>query len=149
MTAAVTIETGRADDVLKVPNAALRFRPTEEAFAALGQKAPEPGQRPQGQAQSARGPQADDSNRRGDGSPRAAVWVLEQNNLKRVPVQVGITDGTQTAIRSADLAPGAHVVTGMSTPSAATTTAPSGSPLLPAGRRGFGGGSAAGSGGRR
>ncbi len=29
MTAAVTIETARADDAMRVPNAALRFRPTE------------------------------------------------------------------------------------------------------------------------
>jgi HlyD family secretion protein len=139
MTAAVTIETGRADDVLKVPNAALRFRPTAEAFEALGQKAPEPRQ------PSARGPQAgagaNQRRERGDGTQRTAVWVLAENNLKRVPVQVGLTDGTQTAITSADLAPGAHVVTGMSTPSAATAAAPAGSPLLPAGRRGgFGGG---------
>ena len=40
MTAAVTIETARVDDVVRVPNAALRFRPTEEVFAALGQTLP-------------------------------------------------------------------------------------------------------------
>ena len=40
MTAAVTIETARADEVVRVPNAALRFRPTEEVFAALGQAPP-------------------------------------------------------------------------------------------------------------
>ena len=137
MTAAVTIETGRADNVLKVPNAALRFHPTEEAFTALGQKAPQPRQRPQGhaQSQSARGPQAG-AIRRGDGAQRPAVWVLEQNTLTRVPVQVGISDGTQTAVTSSDLAPGAHVVTGVSPASAATAAAPSGSPLLPTGRRG-------------
>jgi HlyD family secretion protein len=148
MTAAVTIETGRADDVLKVPNAALRFRPTAEAFEALGQKAPELPQRPQSQPQSqsagepgAAAAAANQRRERGDGTQRAAVWVLEQNNLKRVPVQVGLSDGTQTAVTSADLAPGAHVVTGLSAPSAATAAAPSGSPLLPTGRRGgFGGG---------
>lgn len=37
---AVTIETARADDVVRVPNAALRFRPSEEIFAALGQTLP-------------------------------------------------------------------------------------------------------------
>jgi HlyD family secretion protein len=153
MTSAVTIETGRADDVLKVPNAALRFRPTAEAFEALGQKAPEPRQRPEGQAQSqsARGPQAgagaDQRRERGDGTQRTAVWVLAQNNLKRIPVQVGLSDGTQTAVTSADLAPGAHVVTGVSTPSATPATAPAGSPLLPTGRRGFGGGGGRGGGG--
>jgi HlyD family secretion protein len=136
MTAAVTIETARADDAVRVPNAALRFRPTEQAYEALGQKAPEPRQQPQGQT--ARG-----SRPGGDGSPRgnrAAVWVLEQNNLKRVPVDVGISDGAQTAVVSADLTPGARVITGVSGPAQTTPAAPAGSPLLPTGRRGFGGG---------
>ena len=155
MTAAVTIETGRADEAIKVPNAALRFRPTQEAFEALGQKPPEPRQRPQGQ--SASGPQAGaDSQRRdravGD-SQRGAVWVLAENTLKRVPVQVGLSDGTQTAVTSGDLTPGTHVVTGVSTPAAATAPAPSGSPLIPQGRRfgggGGGGNNAGGNGGGR
>jgi HlyD family secretion protein len=141
MTAAVTIETGRADDAIKVPNAALRFRPTAEAFQALGQKPPEPHQRPQDQ--SGRGSRAGGQNQRGprgeNGSQRNAVWVLAENTMKRVPVQVGISDGTQTAITSADLTPGTRVVTGVSMPSASTAAAPSGSPLIPQGRR-FGGG---------
>jgi HlyD family secretion protein len=159
MTAAVTIETGRVDDAIKVPNAALRFRPTPQAFEALGQKPPE---RPQGQ--SGRGAQAGGSNgqrqpreRSAADSQRGAVWVLAQNTMKRVPVQVGLSDGTQTAVTGPDLAPGARVVTGVSTPSATTAAAPSGSPLIPQGRRfgggGGGGGNAgggnAGGGGRR
>src|SRR5262245_18546207 len=146
MTAAVTIETGRADEAIKVPNAALRFRPTQEAFEALGQKPPEPRQRPQGQ--SGRGSQAgtDGQGQRGDraagDSQRGAVWVLAQNTLKRVPVQVGLSDGTQTAVTNTDLTPGTRVVTGVSTPSA-TAAAPAGSPLLPQGRR-FGGGGGGG-----
>src|SRR5262245_29097004 len=155
MTAAVTIETGRADDVTKVPNAALRFRPTEDAFAALGQKAPEPRQRPEGQTASGGGPQAgapqsggaNQRRERGDGTQRNAVWVLAENTLKRVPVQVGISDGTSTAVTSADLAPGTRVVTGVTTPSAAPAAVPAGSPLIPQGRRGFGGGGAGGGGG--
>jgi len=147
MTAAVTIETGRADEAIKVPNAALRFRPTQEAFEALGQKPPEPRQRPQGQ--SAGGPQAGTDGQRRDraagDSQRGAVWVLAENTLKRVPVQVGLSDGTQTAVTSADLTPGTRVVTGVSTPSATTAAAPSGSPLIPQGRR-FGGGGGGGGG---
>jgi HlyD family secretion protein len=150
MTAAVTIETGRADDAIKVPNAALRFRPTQEAFEALGQKAPEPRQRPDGQSPSARGQQGgsggNQSRERGDGTQRNAVWVLAQNTLKRVPVQVGISDGTSTAVTGSDLAPGTRVVTGVTTASATPAAAPAGSPLIPAGRRGFGGGGAGGGG---
>ena len=37
MTANVNIEIARATNVLRVPNAALRFRPTNEMYAALGQ----------------------------------------------------------------------------------------------------------------
>ena len=40
MTANVNIEIARKNNVLRVPNAALRFRPTNEIFAALGQTPP-------------------------------------------------------------------------------------------------------------
>ena len=40
MTANVSIEVARKNDVLRVPNAALRFRPTQDMFAALNQEAP-------------------------------------------------------------------------------------------------------------
>jgi HlyD family secretion protein len=41
MTATVAIEVARRENVLRIPNAALRFRPTREVFAALGQEPPE------------------------------------------------------------------------------------------------------------
>src|SRR5688572_23606860 len=40
MTANVTIEISRKNNVLRVPNAALRFRPTNDIFAALKQEVP-------------------------------------------------------------------------------------------------------------
>jgi HlyD family secretion protein len=40
MTANVNIEIARKNNVLRVPNSALRFRPTNEIFAALGQTPP-------------------------------------------------------------------------------------------------------------
>jgi len=42
MTANVNVEISRASNVLRVPNAALRFRPSNDVFAALGQAPPEP-----------------------------------------------------------------------------------------------------------
>ena len=45
MTANVNIEIARKQNVLRVPNAALRFRPTNEIFAALGQTPPDAGAR--------------------------------------------------------------------------------------------------------
>ena len=41
MTATIALETARRENVLRVPNAALRFRPTNEMYAVLGQSAPE------------------------------------------------------------------------------------------------------------
>jgi HlyD family secretion protein len=45
MTANVNIEIARRSDVLRIPNAALRFRPTNEMFAALNQSVPQEMQR--------------------------------------------------------------------------------------------------------
>ena len=41
MTATIDLETARRDDVLRIPNAALRFRPTDDIFSALGQPIPQ------------------------------------------------------------------------------------------------------------
>src|SRR5688500_130696 len=43
MTANVNIEIARRSDVIRIPNTALRFRPTAEAFEALGQTPPPSG----------------------------------------------------------------------------------------------------------
>jgi HlyD family secretion protein len=133
MTAAVTIETARAEDVLKVPTAALRFRPTEEIFEKLGQPVPQRPQRGEGNGREGGTAQRPDDGR-GQGA-RAAVWVMNQGQLKRVAVQAGISDGAQTAIVSQELSPGTRVATGITSadaPAAPTST----SPLIPAGRRG-------------
>ena len=45
MTANVSIEIARRSNVLRIPNAALRFRPTNEMFAALNQPVPQEMQR--------------------------------------------------------------------------------------------------------
>jgi HlyD family secretion protein len=44
MTANVNVEIARRTDVVRIPTAALRFRPTPEMFSALGITPPEPGQ---------------------------------------------------------------------------------------------------------
>jgi HlyD family secretion protein len=120
MTAAVTIETGRANDVLKVPNSALRFTPPDTGGGARAARA------------NGRGSTAQTTG-------EAAVWVLAQNRPTRVQVQTGITDGRDSAIVAGDLTPGMPVLTGTApTTSAGATTAPATSPLLPFGGRGGG-----------
>jgi HlyD family secretion protein len=58
MTATISIEIARREHVLRVPNAALRFRPTEEMFTALNQPLPPELQR---------GPGGEMTQRRGGG----------------------------------------------------------------------------------
>ncbi len=41
MTATISLETARRENVLRIPNTALRFRPTDDMFAVLGQPVPE------------------------------------------------------------------------------------------------------------
>jgi HlyD family secretion protein len=119
MTAAVTIETARADDVLKVPNAALRFRPPGTGGARPGHESGG-GSTP--------------------GEDKGAVWVLAQDRPMRTPVRTGISDGRDTAILDGELTAGTAVITGTaSTAAPAAATAPATSPLLPFGGRGGGG----------
>ncbi|HKE84937.1 MAG TPA: efflux RND transporter periplasmic adaptor subunit [Vicinamibacterales bacterium] len=148
MTAAVTVEIGRADDVVTVPNAALRFQPDKVVFEKLGQQAPA---RAAGSSTASSGgssaassaPRSNAGTRSGnatsaDRSARRAVWVLDGGHLRRVPVQVGLSDGKVTAV-TGELTPGAFVATGVT---ASNDAAPSTqrSPLLPTGGRRGGGG---------
>jgi len=55
MTANVKVEIARRADVLRIPNAALRFRPTADAFAALNQPVPPEAQFAGGRGRGGRG----------------------------------------------------------------------------------------------
>ena len=133
MTANVTIEVERAAGVLRVPNAALRVRPTAEIFAALGQAAPV--DRPDGTgARGARRAAA-------EAGAAAEVWVMRDGVLQRVAVGVGTSDASLTAILSGTLEESDEVVTSLaaSTTAATSTSGSTRSPLLPAARRPPGG----------
>jgi HlyD family secretion protein len=124
MTANVTVEIDRSDDVLRVPNAALRLRPSVEVLTALGV------------------PPLDAST----GSPNGerhgpAVWTPVDGRLVRISVRVGLTDGAYTAVFSEGLSEGTEVVTGITADAVDIPTA-SASPLLPSRGRGAGGGGA-------
>ncbi len=92
MTADVSVITARKNDVLRIPNTALLFRPVERAGPRPAGAVP--AGRPQGREQ--RGP---------------AVWILENNKPKRAPLKLGISDGTYTEVVSGDLKEGNQVIT--------------------------------------
>jgi HlyD family secretion protein len=142
MTANVAITIARADDVLKVPNAALRYRPDAATLEAHGQTATQQaGQRPRGEG---------DQGERGQGErvqgertqARRRVWVLSGERLTAVRVETGVDDGTATAIVGGDLQEGARVVTGAAQAATATAQPSSASPLMPQRPRRAGGGGA-------
>jgi len=139
MTATVEFVTGSASQALLVPNAALRFRPTEamiaELRAARGEGAGEAGQR----ANSANGQGAAGRNaagaaagrtQSGPGSGRrsansAMLWHVDANGKLAVTrVRTGLTDGQRTQILGDGVAEGMQIIVGVNQ-SAAESTASS------------------------
>ena len=80
MTASVRMRAGSVNDVLRVPQAALRFSPPEQLVP------------PQGR------------------DPGPAVWRIDGGGLRRIPVRPGLSDGEQTAVIAEDLRPNDRVV---------------------------------------
>lgn len=95
MTATVGIVTDRRNDVLRVPDQALRFVPAGERGARSGGNPPAAGGGSPGGA--------------GGG---AQLWVLRHGELTRVAVRTGLDDDTNVEIVSGDLQAGDQVVLG-------------------------------------
>jgi HlyD family secretion protein len=100
MTANVIVQVASRQNIVRVPANALLFKPNEELFAALHEAVP-----PAGRAD------------RPAGNPHAAaparpsqVWVFRNNQLAAVPVQTGLSDGTNTELVAGRLQPGDAVV---------------------------------------
>jgi HlyD family secretion protein len=141
MTADVSIEVARVADVLRVPNAALRFKPIETAATAgAGGGGGNGGAPKQGNGFSkASGALAQATG----GSPTKrggqTVYVLDASGEpKAMQVRTGISDGRFTAIVSGDLKAGDRVITGIATARADQTGA--GVPGMTPGRGPGGGG---------
>ena len=94
MTANVSIIIDRRSAALKVPNAALRFRPVGRD----GKGAP------------SADVQVKDGKEGREAGRGQAVWVLEGRKPKRVAVTAGISDGQFTEIVSGDLKEGQDVI---------------------------------------
>lgn len=121
MTAAASITSTERNDVLTVPNTALRFTPA----GAPGEAAA--GGRGAGQGAAASGgggimsqlmPRMPRSSgqRRGTGEakgagPQRQIWVLQEGVPQAMRVQVGISDGRVTEVEGEGLQPGMQVIT--------------------------------------
>lgn len=123
MTATVICETARREGVLRVPNAALRFRPESETKADTQQRG--------------------DSRTRQRGPRMSKVYVQETPGAapKAVQVSTGISDGTVTELRDAgSLQDGSDVIAGVATGTTKQNEVvnPFAPPMPPGARRGQG-----------
>lgn len=154
MTARLTVNVARATNALRIPNAALRFRPTRDMFTAIGQppvavatrlgatlppsKVPPLPLPPRLgiPVTDAAGNAVIDAEYGPTPHPRSRgqVWRLEDGQLQLVPVIVGITDGTWSELLSGDVRAGDDVVTFIDMPKPPSAGARS--PFVPT--RGYG-----------
>lgn len=135
LTATVQFEVARADDVLSVPNAALRYTPDEkkiapdarEAYAAQTKEAEASTTRPSAGGEGRRG-RGDGKGRRSRGDSassrpssrpsgetefrKAVVWTKDGEFLRPITVRAGMTDGIVTEVRGEGLKEGMEIVTG-------------------------------------
>jgi HlyD family secretion protein len=113
MTANVSIVSARRDDVLKIPNGALRFRMPDEGPASAAKRDPSASARQPGGKPPAR------AERRIERS----VYVLPAKSSKptKVTIKTGISDGVATEITEG-LKEGDRLVTGVTESSGATST---------------------------
>ena len=124
MTAYVSIPVAAVNDVVKIPNAALRYKPdlsaeqVQELYKRYGIAASQPMPTPAAQKQSGstvkERPQPKPNG--AGASDTAVVWkLLPDKSLRPVQVHIGLTDHTYTALTGGDLQPGEELVTGATT----------------------------------
>jgi len=113
MTANVTFVYAERKGVLRIPSAALRFRPPEDLLASGGKSEAEGGGKKKhkhkagGGAAMAGTPVAAGT----AASPSKTVWALDGDKLREVPVEVGVSDGNKVEVRNGALAEGDVLVT--------------------------------------
>ncbi|MBF0329368.1 MAG: efflux RND transporter periplasmic adaptor subunit [Nitrospirae bacterium] len=88
MTANVAIIITTAKDVMKIPNAALRFKMQDKKA----------------------GPQKDARKEKGQPDKGRSLWVLENNAPKMLKIVTGISDGNFTEVVSGDLKEGQEII---------------------------------------
>jgi HlyD family secretion protein len=111
MTANVTFVYAEKDDVLRLPNAALRFRPPPDMLAANGGR--------QGAGRQGAGARAGaEKPLQGAAEPRdrRTIWILREGKAAPVRIRTGISDGSVTEVAEGEVEPGDLVITDATSP---------------------------------
>lgn len=130
MTANVTFVLAQVANAIKIPNSALRFKPTRDQMVALRGEGGGRGSGRRNRGSGARGSGSDGSaspfaqsggstpSWMGDSGVRVRdfgdkkpVWKLENGKPKMVLVKPGLTDGSTTEMVEGDLQPGDQLIT--------------------------------------
>jgi HlyD family secretion protein len=122
MTANVSIEVARKDDVLKLPPAALRFRPKskgDEPTEKRQTSAPSPG--------AGREAGGKPGGRKGPGGQQ--VYILRENKPVAVPVKTGIANNSSIELVESTLKEGDEVITEQTGGDGKKKASSSGSPM--------------------
>ena len=125
LTANAKFVTGRRENVLLVPNAAMRWSPRPDQIA------PEARKGHHGTKQSRREGRKESGGDDGAVQSRGTIWIEEGKFVKPVRVKTGLTDGAFTEVEGKEVADGMYVVTGETTREAAASTGEARSPLMP------------------
>jgi HlyD family secretion protein len=107
MTANVTFVYAERKDVLRIPSAALRFRPPEELLAAGGGKSSGGGKKKKNKGASASAVATAPVS----GSATKTVWAMDGEKLREVPVEIGVSDGNKVEVRKGALGEGDVLIT--------------------------------------
>jgi HlyD family secretion protein len=142
MTARVEFLTNSADNVLKIANAALRFKPADDAAVTktaarnaatdTAGSATQTGARTgsRRRAEGASGRTSGQAGQRSRSGGMGTIYVADaKGTLTPIRVRTGLTDGSVTEIRGRDLKEGMKVVAGTSQPQSANATTSNASPF--------------------
>jgi HlyD family secretion protein len=105
LTANVQFITGRREQVLAVPNAALRWTPQPDDIAAEFRHTAD--------TAAAAPPQGSDSAPAGAAGVQTTLWVTQGRYVRPVSVETGLTNGTLTEITGPGLSEAMNVVVGV------------------------------------
>jgi HlyD family secretion protein len=116
MTADLSFQIEKKEDVLCVPNAALRYYPNIEHVRAEDRKILEGAEEEAREEEETTDLSAQQKSEAGAKRNRRHVWVLEGEKLRAIPVVMGISDNRFTEVKAGDLTEGQELVTGVKPP---------------------------------